>query len=317
MKALILMVVGTVVVAVLLLTTLLGSAANADDTSRAVFAEGYVGDFHSLTKEEIAGVILDVARNNPDALRSLAGDPAKRKQQLDSLKELLTFANEAVNSRLSDQPTVHSELENIRVEVVAVDFEKRSHPSATPFGSSVTDAEIAAFKMQPSFRAAFASFLDSKLSILKRTDPDRQISNDERSQAEDIFARTRILAAQAAAQGSSVNPADVLRITVQVKLQQAQFLAREYTEIQAGKDTTPVTAAEIAEYRKGRGFGSDVSDDTVRRDIRQDHLETSWPALAKAANILVPDDFEVPALPSRANSNSNRAVNRQTRNTNR
>src|SRR5690606_23583391 len=77
---------------------------------------------------------------------------------------------------------------------------------------------------------------------------DREISEEERNQARDIFAKTRIYKSeyeQKVANGEM--PQEFVdKANLQVKLQQAQFLARLYSQKVA--DQNKVTDEEVAAY---------------------------------------------------------------------
>jgi len=318
MKALVLTCIAVLGLAAVMFTKATGHDAGRYIASTEVFGESYVADFHTLTKEEVDLLILDAAKTNPDMVRSLANEPARRKEQLDGIKKLLTYANQCVRSGFATTPYVKTELENIRVEIISTEFEKRKFPTAKPFGSSVTDTEAAEYKKRSGFKTAFDAFVDAKVTILKQETPDVQITDEERSQAADVYARTRILAAKAAADVPKMSPGDVLKFATEVKLQQAQFLSGQYVNGHVVKDETPIADADLAAYRKSHGLTGELaeSDDEVRRDIRRDRVEATWPQLAKDAGIQVPDDFAVPAIPLAVNINANRAVNRPAGSTN-
>jgi hypothetical protein len=298
---------------VAILALVLVYASRSTDASSAVFSEGYVANFHSITKAELAVIISDLAQTNPILVDSLAKDPYRRAEQLDKLKRLLTLANECVRTGLIAQDWIKAEAENIRIETIATGYEKLKFPAAKSFGSSVTADEIDDFKKAPTFKAALDAFLNTKLRVMNENEPsskDRKITDEERSQAEDIFARTRILAAKAA-RDTNVPASDVMRFALQVKLQQAQFLAREFTDSAVQKDQTPITAEEIKLYRRTNKLTAATTDDEVRHSIQEERLEDSVAELADSARIEVPEDFEVVVPPAASpNRNSNLSVNR-------
>jgi hypothetical protein len=98
---------------------------------------------------------------------------------------------------------------------------------------------------------AFQKFLDSKLAILKSGNPnmkDREISDEERSQARDFFAKIELYEKEfnEKAHSGELPKEFVERVKLQIKLQQAQFLARLYSEKLA--DKVKVTDDEVAKY---------------------------------------------------------------------
>ena len=76
--------------------------------------------FNSISKEEMELLLADVAKTNPMVLKKLKEDPEMKKQQLESLKELLAFASQAKHDGLADDPSNKQELLNIKAEVEAL-----------------------------------------------------------------------------------------------------------------------------------------------------------------------------------------------------
>ena len=104
-----------------------------------------------------------------------------------------------------------------------------------------------------SHEAEFADFLETKIQVLRASSPemkDREISDEERKQARDIFAKTRIYGAeyrQKVAAGE-LPPEFVIKANLQVKLQQAQYLAKLYSDKRAKSETDKVTDEEVTKY---------------------------------------------------------------------
>jgi hypothetical protein len=96
----------------------------------------------------------------------------------------------------------------------------------------------------------FNDFLDAKVLLLRGNPEmkDREISADEREQARDSFAKIRIYKAEfdQKAKSGALSRDFIDSANLQVKLQQAQFLAKLYSEKIA--DQTKATDAEIAAY---------------------------------------------------------------------
>jgi parvulin-like peptidyl-prolyl isomerase len=225
--------------------------------------------FNSITKEEIELLLSDLAKQNPMVLKRFEQDPQMKKQQLDNLKQLLAFASQAKKEGMVDDPNNKQELENIRSEVSAVNYDKEINKDKgpmPPFGF-ISEDQVNAFWSQPAetgFLAslknkvglgsedrelAFQKFLDSKLAILKSGNPnmkDREISEEERNQARDFFAKIEIYEKEFNDKAGELPKEFVDKVNLQVKLQQAQFLARLYSEKAAEK--VKVTDEEVAQY---------------------------------------------------------------------
>jgi len=251
------------------------------------------GKFNSITKEEVELLIQDVGKQNPAALKRLGEDPEMRKQQLDNLKQLLAFASQAQREGLANEQPNRQELENIRAEVIAVNYDREINADKgpmPPFGFITEDRvkqdwgegeqpdqgifQNLKDKIELGKRdneLAFNRFLDTKLAILKANNPqmaDREVSEEERTQARDFFAKINIYEEeyQQKAAAGELSQEFQNKVNLQVKLQQAQFLARLY-------------AAELAEETK-------VTDEDVEKYIQDNPEFQTTEQRAKAEEIL-------------------------------
>ena len=210
--------------------------------------------FNKITKEEIQLLLKDVASSNPDALKKLA-DPESRQQQIDSLKQLLAFASQAQKDGLADFPTNRQELRSIRSEVIAVNYDKEINTGKgpmPPFGN-ISDARVKAFwtagETAKTRESEFAQFLDAKLELLKAGSSqmsDRVPSQEEKEQAREFFAKVKIYEGEYESKRNTLSKNLRDKIDLQIKLQQAQFLARQYSEKIA--ERVKITDTEIDSY---------------------------------------------------------------------
>ena len=253
--------------------------------------------FNQISRPEIEALLADVAKTNPMVLKRLADDPEMKKQQIDNLKQLLAFASEAQREGLTADPTNRQELQNIRAEILAVNYDREMNKDKgpmPPFGF-ITEDMINAFwagetpsgggqgwfaglmekiglgapTEQRSHDDEFADFLATKIAVLKASSPemkDREISDEERTQAKDIFAKTRIYLAEynQKANAGELAPEFVTKANLQVKLQQAQYLAKLYSEKRA--DTDKVTDEDITKYISEH---PELSPETKRAQAQQ------------------------------------------------
>jgi parvulin-like peptidyl-prolyl isomerase len=231
------------------------------------------GKFNTISKQEVEMLLADVAKTNPMVLKRFKDDPEMKKQQLDNLKELLAFASQAQKEGLANESPYKEELENIRNEVIAVSYDKEINKDKgpmPPFGF-ITEDQVKAFwgeGEQPQkgwfenfkdkiglgakdHELAFKKFLDSKIAILKKDNPqmkDREITEEERSQAREFFAKIQMYVEEyeKKAHAGELPKEFVDKVNLQVKLQQAQFLARLYSDKMAEK--AKVTDEEVAKY---------------------------------------------------------------------
>lgn len=229
--------------------------------------------FNSITKEEIELLLGDLAKQNPMALKRFEQDPEMKKEQLKNLKQLLAFASQSQKDGVANEPDNKQELENIRSEVAAVNYDKEINQDKgpmPPFGF-ISEDQVNAFwgQGQPAEKGFFASlkdrvglgeedrelafqkFLDSKLAIMKSGNPamkDREITEEERTQARDFFAKIEIYEKEFndKARSGELPKEFVEKVNLQVKLQQAQFLAQLYSKKLA--DKVKVSDEEVAQY---------------------------------------------------------------------
>lgn len=231
--------------------------------------------FNSITKEEIEMLLADVAKSNPMALKRLAEDPELKKEQIDNLKQLLAFASQAQKEGFTAEAANRQELDNIRAEIVAVNYDREINKDKgpmPPFGF-ITEDRVKAFWGEEgqapaekgwldkiglggtaearTHEAEFQEFLDTKLKLMKEGNPqmkDREISEEEKTQARDFFAKIQIYNKEFEdrAKAGELGKEFVDKVNLQVKLQQAQFLARIYSDKLAEK--AKVTDEDIAKY---------------------------------------------------------------------
>ena len=230
-------------------------------------------DFSSISKAEIEMLLADVAKVNPAAIKRLGENPELKKEQLENLKQLLSLASAAKKEGLTNVPTNHQELQNIRAEVVAVNYDKAINGDKGPMpafgfitedqikqfwgeGDAAATGTMASIKDKlglgkPDRETAFNAFLNTKVELLKASNPsmkDREISDEEKTQARDFYAKIQIYQDEFDRKAASgeLDKAVVDRANLQVKLQQAQFLARVYSE--SLKDKLKVTDEEVDKY---------------------------------------------------------------------
>ncbi len=229
--------------------------------------------FNSISRGDIELLLADLAKVNPAAMKQLAEKPEMKKKQLEDLKQLLAFASQAQKEGLTNDPTNRQELENIRSEVAAVNYDREINKDKgpmPPFGFVTPDQTkafwgegeqpakgiFASFKDkiglgEPDHEAEFQKFLDTKVKILKAGNPqmkDREITDEEKTQARDFFAKIEIYEKEFDDKtASGALPKEFKdKVELQIKLQQAQFLARLYSEKIA--DKAKVTDEDIAKY---------------------------------------------------------------------
>ena len=218
--------------------------------------------FRSISQSEVESIIKDLAVSNPRVVELLREDQEMRAAQLENMRELLAFASQAIRDGLADDEINCSELSNVSDETIAVAYDRhlnKAKPAKGPFGY-ISAARVSSFwgtapgaKIAESVRkdreTKFQKFLETKKAILARNNPGRgevSIGDDEVAAAKDAFAKYQIYVSEYKRM-SSVLPVSVRdQIAFQVKLQQAQYLARLYADVAVWK--TQATDEEVAAY---------------------------------------------------------------------
>ena len=221
---------------------------------------------NSISKAEMELLLKDA---NPMVLKKLADEPELKKQQIDNLKQLLALASQARKEGLTEEPKVATELENIRAELVASNYDKSLNEGKGPmppfgfigedrvkefWGDANTEGGISWIWNGGESRrreAEFQKFLDTKIGLMKEKNPqmkDREITDEERTQAKDFYAKIRIYEEEYDQKVSAgqITPEVQEKTNLQVKLQQASFLASLYAVKLA--DKAKVTDADIEKY---------------------------------------------------------------------
>jgi hypothetical protein len=197
--------------------------------------------------KEYALILKDVP---DDTKKKLADDAELRKKQVENLRQLLAFECEAEKRGLGREETNAAELENIRSQIIAINYDKQVTKAATgPAFSRITDTQIADFYKTPANNAGFDRFLKAKIELLHRSNPqmaDREITSDEKEQAKNFYAKIKISENESVSRAATLG-ADFKPIAdLQVSLQQAQFLARALSEQIA--EETKASGDEISGY---------------------------------------------------------------------
>ncbi|MGH7783122.1 MAG: peptidylprolyl isomerase, partial [Candidatus Binatia bacterium] len=199
-------------------------------------------------------LFANIKVTNPDAYKRMVADPEIQKKQVENLRKLLAFSCQAVNDGALKDPVNREEVENIRSEIVAIEFDKihDKRASHTQF-DYITDERVAGFYKITGNQTAFDEFLNDKLELLKRSGSgaaNREVTADEREQARQYFAKIRLSEADSKLKARAFEPSFWSRMSIQVKLQQAQFLAKLASEKIA--DKAAVAETDIDQYIKTR-----------------------------------------------------------------
>ena len=239
-----------------------GAVATVQGQTEALCVPPPAATFQSISRAEMESMLADVAVSNPMVLDRFREDPESKTAQIDNLRELLAIAYTAVKEGHAAKPNNCRELEYTRDELIATQYDKEKNKGKgkqPPFGF-ITDASVAAYwrgtavnplssTVREDREAGFQKFLEGKLGLLAAENPamkDRAVSDAEIEQARGFYAKVQISADEYKARSAALPTAFKEKAQLQVKLQQAQFLARRYAEVIASKVTA--SDAEIERF---------------------------------------------------------------------
>lgn len=220
-----------------------------------------------VSKEEMELLMKEV---NPMMLAQLSQNPEAKKELAENVQELFAIANQAKKEGLTNQENIKREMDNIRTEVLAVNYDRtvsKDKEAGAPF-AFITEEQVNQFWSASDGKAgfwdkiglgenttakreqAFQKFIDAKVNLAKeggQMPQDREISEEEMKQAKEYFAKTRIAAAEAEAKRNELGAEFWQKVDLQTKLQQAQFLARTYAQKNL-EERTKVTDEDVQKY---------------------------------------------------------------------
>ena len=263
-------IAGHFLMAVTAITLLFGGANGQGSASSNSAATAPV--YECVTRFETQDwklLTADLKATSPDNFKKLNSDPEFRSKQVESLRELFAYACQAVKNGALNDPLNIGELESIRNEVVAIEFEELiNKPLKKELLSSVSNVRVESFYKVPENEARFEDFLNGKLELRRRNGAAESMkaTDEERSLARTTFAKFALLVADSKLRATKLEPGFFTRVGLTIKLQQAQFLAK----IAAEKN-----AAAVA-----------VSDDEVNEYIRNHPEFATETKKAKAQSIL-------------------------------
>jgi len=215
--------------------------------------------FNKMTKEEMELLLKDA---NPMMLKRLAEDPELKKQQLESIKQLLALASAAKNDPKIYDTDTQKAMEIIESVIWAQSYDREINKDKgpmPPFGF-ITEDQVkefygdgdAANAEQKRHAQEFEDFLNVQLNFARKNKAvpeDTEPSDEEKAQMKDQYAKIKIYEAEAKekAKKGELSEDFVKKVELQTKLQRAQFLSRIYsTEVLAKK--AEITDEDIQKY---------------------------------------------------------------------
>ncbi len=184
-----------------------------------------------ITKEEMQVLFEGV---NPAMLNAAAENSDLRKRTIESLKDLFAIASQAVKEGFADNPDALKELKNIRSEVIAAEYDRelnKGKPASNLPFSQISEERVREFYAKPENNTEFGEFLKHKLKQAQESGivaPDYKLTEEQTAQVREYFAKTRVYENEAGEKVASLGAAFNRRVEMQVKMQQAQYLAQLY-----------------------------------------------------------------------------------------
>ena len=229
---------------------------------------GHGGSLNSISAEEMQLILKDA---DPMMLKRMAENPEIRKDQAENLKQLLAVASQARKEGFDQKENIAHELENIEAEILAVSYDKEINKDKgpmPPFGF-IDEARVKEFwgakpetntfwskiglggtSEQRRHEEEFKQFLDSKIALLKESNPamkEQELTEEQKQQAKEYFAKIKIYEKEAKENMGKLGEEFKKKVELQTKLQQAQLLAQLYSrEVLAKK--AEVTDEDVKKY---------------------------------------------------------------------
>lgn len=205
-----------------------------------------------ITREDMALLLADA---DPMQKKAIGESPESKKKIAENIKQLLAVASQARKEGLAEDENIKRELESIRSIVTASLYDKKINEGKGPMPpfSFITEDQIKAFWGDSAAQGEslldkiglggtadarrreieFQQFLDSKIALAKesgRFPKDKELTAEEIKSAKDDFAKIKIYEEEAAAKKAELGKDFERALELQVKLQQAQFLASRYAQ---------------------------------------------------------------------------------------
>jgi hypothetical protein len=189
---------------------------------------------------------------NPMALKQLSENPEMKKKVVENLKQTLAIASQARKEGFANRPQAKEDLEAIRMEITAATYDRVKNKDKGPmpqFGYISAD-DVNAYYQQPGKEDEFKTFIGKQIEEAKksgRLPSDREPTEEQLSSARERYAKMRIYEKEAKEKGAELGADFNRKVDLQVKLQQAQYLAREYAD-EVLKKKVEITDADVQNY---------------------------------------------------------------------
>jgi parvulin-like peptidyl-prolyl isomerase len=212
-----------------------------------------------MTKEEMELLLKDA---NPMMLKKLAEDPEMKKQQLDGIKQLLAICSEAKKDPKVYDANTQKAMGIIEAIIWAQNYDREINKDKgpmPPFGF-ITEDQVKAFYGEGENVSAeqrrhakdFEEFLNVQLDFARKNKAvpeDTEPSDEEKAQMKDQFAKIKIYETEAKEKVKKGEMPEEFakKVELNIKLQQAQFLSRMYSQEVLAKKAE-VTDEDVQKY---------------------------------------------------------------------
>jgi parvulin-like peptidyl-prolyl isomerase len=237
-----------------------------------------------ITKGDMAVLLKDA---NAVQLELLSKDPEGKKKVAENLSQLLAVACQGRKEGIANDPNTKRELENIRMLLTATIYDQKKNSGKSPGQPfrNITKEQVDKFWNNKSHEADFQEFLVSKLAMARENGnvpKDKELTEDEIKLAKDNYAKIAIYEAEEQAKASELGEDFKHELELQIKLQQAQFLAGVYAR-RVLVEKTKVTDEEIQLYTaKHPEFDTKVQKGKAYKILQRAKAGENFAALAKS-----------------------------------
>jgi parvulin-like peptidyl-prolyl isomerase len=211
-------------------------------------------EFRVPTKLTEQDFLILLNGGDPSYLKRLSDNPLVRQKLLEGLKQNLAIASQAQKEGFHKEEDVKQVLDQIQLEATALQYDREINKNKgpmPPFGFIEQD-KIDQFYSDPLNQAEFERYMQESLERAKkqgRYPKDREPSNEEIEQVKTQFAKVKISEKEYKDRQNEISEDIKRKIELQVKLQQANYLAIEYSRKVLVKKFE-VTDADIEQYLK-------------------------------------------------------------------
>jgi len=181
----------------------------------------------TLTAEDMS---LLVEGMDPRMRMTLARNEDERKKLAKDIREMLALAEEGRKQGLADKPEVKRQLELMRQLVISRAYMMKQQEAGKTPDQIVTKEEIEAFLKEPGQDQKFNEFIDD-LKKIGFIPEGQEIPEEQKGELRDDWARTALMTRKAVAEKLDQDR----KVQMQLKLQEALVIAREYSKEQGEK----------------------------------------------------------------------------------